>query len=241
MRLDKAITLRGLSRSEAKKALSAGRVCVNGQTEKNGARILSDGDGVTLDGEGIALKQHTHLMLNKPAGVLTATEDPHGDTTVIDLLPPQLKKRKLGPVGRLDKDVTGLVILTSDGVLAHRLISPKQNIEKQYTAQVEGRLDDSCVQAFAAGMQFKDFEAKGARLEIISASEDGSLCRVYITEGKFHQVKRMLAAVGHEVIRLKRDKIAGLELDAALQPGEWRELTDAEQAHLYRAAGMEQQ
>ena len=235
MRLDKAVSLSGLSRSEAKKALAAGRVCVNGLPVKNPAGILKPGDCVTLDGKQIDLSEHVHIMINKPAGYLTATEDPHGEKTVLDLVDTALRKRGLGPVGRLDKDVTGLVLLTTDGVLAHRLISPKHDVSKVYTALVEGELDESCVKAFAEGMHFAEFDAKPALLEILAPSE----CRVHISEGKYHQVKRMLARVGHEVKALRRDSIGSIVLDNALSEGEWRMLTEEETDALYKSAGME--
>ena len=142
-------------------------------------------------------------------------------------------KRKIGPVGRLDKDVTGLVLMTTDGQLAHRLISPKWEVTKRYRAVVEGKLDEECVLAFKTGIEFKDFTAKPAGLEILSANEDESVCLVYVTEGKFHQVKRMLQAVGHPVKHLHREKIAMIELDESLAEGEWRELTDSEIHDLY--------
>lgn len=239
MRLDKAVTLAGLSRTEAKKALSQGRVSIDGAAEKNGSRLLRGGETVCLDGQAIDLSEHAHIMMNKPAGVLTATEDPRA-ATVCDLLPAAVMKKKPGPIGRLDKDVTGLVLLTTDGVLAHRVISPKQDIWKIYTAHVEGRLDETCVKAFEEGIHFRDFDAKPARLEIVRADESGSVCRVHVSEGKFHQVKRMLAAVGHEVTALNRDRIADIVLDPALEPGQWRYLTPEETAGLYAAAGMEE-
>jgi len=239
MRLDKAVSMAGLTRTEAKKALAQGRVAVDGAAEKNGSRILKDGESVYLDGEKIDLSEHIYIMINKPAGVLTVTDDPRGGATVCDLLPPLVRRRGPGPIGRLDKDVTGLVLLTTDGVLAHRVISPKHDIIKQYTAHTEGRLDETCVESFAAGMHFAEFDAKPAKLEILEAAEEGSVCRVYVSEGKFHQVKRMLERVGHPVTALRRDKIADIELDPALSQGEWRYLTSDETARLYAAAGME--
>ena len=238
MRLDKAVTFAGLSRANAKKAISAGRVSVNGVILKDSGQNVSEADLVFLDGAPVRLKNALHLMLNKPAGFITATEDAKGQSTVLDLIPREFKLKDLGPVGRLDKDVTGLVILTTDGQLAHRLISPKRDIEKMYTATVEGALDEACVKAFYEGIKLSDFVAKSARLEIVSAGADTSVCNVYITEGKFHQVKRMLASVGHPVIKLKRLRISSLWLDERLAEGECRELTYDEETSLYEAAGM---
>ena len=145
-------------------------------------------------------RRHMHLMLHKPAGLLTATTDAR-QKTVMDLLPEELKRRALGPVGRLDKDVTGLLLLTDDGQLAHRLISPKWTVEKVYLARVEGALDASDIQAFQAGIALSDFTARPARLEIL----EPDLGRLTLTEGKFHQVKRMFAARGKPVLRLHRE------------------------------------
>lgn len=239
MRLDKAVSLAGVSRKDAKKILASGRVSVNGKPEKSGSFLLAPGDTVALDGTAIRLKTHVHIMIHKPAGCLTATEDPRGEQTVLDLVPASMRARDLGPIGRLDKDVTGLVILTTDGQLAHRLISPKRGIEKQYTARVEGQLTEAAVRAFAEGMDLGDFETRPARLEILEAFPDHSLCRVYITEGKFHQVKRMLEKAGCPVTALSRQRVAGLTLDEDLPLGKCRYLTEQEEALLYAAAGME--
>ena len=239
MRLDKAVTMAGLSRSEAKEAIRRGRVTLNGGTAKDAALNVNMSDSVCLDGQKLDLKAHRHIMLFKPAGYLTATEDARGDRTVMELIPQSMRFKDLGPVGRLDRDVTGLLILTTDGELAHRLISPKRDVEKQYFARVEGKLGEGDAAAFERGVELKEFKAKPARLTIVSAQEDESLCRVFVTEGKFHQVKRMLLAVGHPVIELKRERIAELELDPALREGECRFLTDSEERVLYAAAQME--
>ena len=178
-------------------------------------------------------------MLNKPAGCLTATEDGRG-ATVMDLLPEPLRKRGLGPVGRLDKDVTGLILLTTDGQLAHRLISPRWKMDKKYLATVEGRLDEACVRRFLEGVPLKDFTCEPAGLRILHAGDEESLCEVTVHEGKYHQVKRMLAACGHPVIALSRRSIAGIELDKSLGEGEWRYLTEEERASLYRLTELEE-
>ena len=175
-----------------------------------------------------------HLMLHKPAGLLTATTDAR-QKTVMDLLPEELKRRALGPVGRLDKDVTGLLLLTDDGQLAHRLISPKWTVEKVYLARVEGALDASDIQAFQAGIALSDFTARPARLEIL----EPDLGRLTITEGKFHQVKRMFAARGKPVLRLHRESVGGVSLDSALECGKFRPLTAEEEGALYALVRME--
>ena len=240
MRLDKAVTMMGFSRSEARQAVRQGRVSVNGRIAADSSLQLRESDCVTLDGQSVDRRLHRHFMVNKPAGCLTATSDPHGKKTVLDLLPQSLHLKDLGPVGRLDQDVTGLVILTTDGELAHRLISPKRGIEKQYFAEVEGKLGKNDILAFKKGISLSDFTAKPARLEILSTSEERSVCRVFVSEGKFHQVKRMLSSLGHPVIMLKREQIAGLQLDESLDEGAYRPLTDEEIALLYGKAGMDQ-
>lgn len=227
MRLDKAVSLSGVTRSEAKKMISSGRVKVNGAPVRDPGMQV-DPANVSIDGEkNTAVSGEIYIMINKPAGVITATED-RKLPVVVDLLPENIRKRKIGPVGRLDRDVTGLVILTTDGQLAHRLISPKWKAEKQYRAKCEGRLQSIDSAIFAAGIELSDFTAKPAKLNIIEAGEEGSVADVILTEGKFHQVKRMFAAIGHPLTALERHRIGCVNLDMSLAPGEWRHLTDQE-------------
>ena len=235
MRLDKALSLAGYTRSEAKALIARGRVCVAGETVRDSGKNVQICD-VTLDGSPIDARQELYLMLHKPAGVVTATEDKRLPT-VVSLLPEIYRRRKIGPVGRLDRDVTGLVLLTTDGQLAHRLISPRWKAEKQYRARCEGALDAGDVEAFAAGLELSDFTAAPAKLEILEAGET-SLADVILTEGKFHQVKRMFAAVGHPLIELKRLRIGCVTLDESLAPGEFRLLTEQEIAGLKRSTQL---
>ena len=227
MRLDKYVSLTGPSRKQARGLILTGRVAVNGAVSRDCALSVSMDDRVTLDGEMLGAKSELYLMVHKPAGMLTATEDAHGQPTVIDLLPDALKKRGPGPVGRLDKDVTGLVLMTTDGQLAHRLISPKRHVEKLYRAVVAGTPDEGDAARFAAGLPLSDFTAMPARLTVVAPGEE-AVCEVIVTEGKFHQVKRMFAAIGHPVLKLSRLSIGGVRLDGALGEGEWRELTEDE-------------
>ena len=236
MRLDKALSLAGHTRSEAKAMIARGRVCVAGEVVRDAGRNVQTGD-VTLDGVPIDAREELYLMLHKPAGVVTATEDKRLPT-VVSLLPEIYRRRKIGPVGRLDRDVTGLVLLTTDGQLAHRLISPRWKAEKQYRARCEGALDEGDVAAFASGLELSDFTAAPARLEILEVWET-SLADVILTEGKFHQVKRMFAAVGHPLISLQRLRIGCVTLDESLAPGEYRPLTDAEIAGLKRMSDLD--
>ena len=239
MRLDKAVATAGMTRSEARKAIAAGRVWVDGRPVRDPAAQVKIED-VRVDGIAPEAPGELYVMVNKPAGVLTATED-RRLPTVLDLLPEALRRRGPGPVGRLDRDVTGLVLLTTDGQMAHRLISPKWKAEKLYRARCEGRLTDADVAAFANGVALSDFTARPARLSIIEAGADGSVADVILTEGKFHQVKRMFAAVGHPLAKLERLRIGCVTLDPALAPGEWRHLTGEEVGGLKEICGMNQE
>lgn len=234
MRLDKMLSSLGVaSRSGCRELLKSGRVRVNGQTIRDGAHSVSEEDGIDLDGRRLDTRLTRHVMLYKPAGVLTAAEDAR-QTTVMDLLPDVYRALGCMPVGRLDKDTTGLLLLTTDGELAHRLIAPNRHVDKIYLAQVEGALTEADAAAFAAGIPLTDFTALPAVLEILSSS-----CgRVTVREGKYHQVKRMFGAVGKPVMQLHRLSFGPVALDDGLKPGEWREMTKEEIARLYRAAGM---
>lgn len=235
MRLDKFLSAQGLSRKQARAAIASGQVSVNGEVQGDPGFILDPISAqVLFQGRALGYRRHMHLMLHKPAGLLTATTDAR-QKTVMDLLPEELKRRALGPVGRLDKDVTGLLLLTDDGQLAHRLISPKWTVEKVYLARVEGALDASDIQAFQAGIALSDFTARPARLEIL----EPDLGRLTITEGKFHQVKRMFAARGKPVLRLHRESVGGVSLDPALECGKFRPLTAEEEIALYALVRME--
>ena len=235
MRLDKAVALSGMTRSEAKRAIAEGRARICGVVARDPAIQVRPED-VTLDGAA-GLSAELHLMVHKPAGVITATED-RRLPTVLDLLPANLRRRELGPVGRLDRDVTGLVLLTTDGQLAHRLISPRWKAEKLYRARCEGTLTQGDVDAFAEGIDLTDFTAKPARLKILEAGPETSLADVILTEGKFHQVKRMFAAVGHPLVALERRRIGCVTLDERLAPGEYRPLTGEEIDGLRALCGM---
>lgn len=230
MRLDKAVSLSGMTRTEAKKAIAAGRVRVNSQIARDPGQQVNLSE-IAIDGAASTAMEEIYIMMNKPAGVITATEDKRLPT-VLDLLPETLRRRKIGPVGRLDRDVTGLVLLTTDGQMAHRLISPKWKAEKQYRARCEGRLETQDIASFAAGIALSDFTAQPARMIILESDSKSSLADVILTEGKFHQVKRMFAAIQHPLIQLKRLRIGCIALDAGLGPGEYRYLCSEEIARL---------
>ena len=240
MRLDKLLSENGMTRSEAKKAIAQGRVTVNGQMARDAGKNVNDTDAVVFAGRGITRRGEFTLMMHKPQGVITATEDPRQET-VLSLVPPKFRRKDLAPVGRLDKDTTGLLLLTTEGQMGHFLISPKRNVEKVYRATVEGRLDEDDVRRMAEGIPLKDFTAKGAKMTILSARDDSSVALLTVTEGKYHQVKRMFGAIGHTVTALHRQQVGPLTLDDDLKEGEVRLLTDAEVHALKVCCGMEEE
>ena len=235
-RLDKLLAGTGKwSRREVKALVRQGLVRVDGRLAACAEDKLDPAAAVvTVAGETISLCRFTYVMLHKPAGVLTATED-RKQPTVLDLLPPELRRIGLAPVGRLDKDTEGLLLLTNDGELAHRLLSPKYHVEKRYFARVDGELSAADAEAFARGMTLGDgLECLPAGLEFLP----GHACIVTLREGKFHQVKRMLAARGAPVLYLKRLSMGPLVLEDSLAAGAYRLLRAEEILALYRACGL---
>ena len=234
MRLDKYLTEMGIgSRSEVKQGIRKGFARVNGETAVRPEFKVDEKDRVTWKGTPVDFVAYEYIMLNKPAGVVSATEDKR-DRTVLDLVK-DARRKDLFPVGRLDKDTEGLLLLTNDGKLAHRLLSPKHHVAKVYYDRVQGVMTEADVQRFKEGFAVDDeLTALPAELEILSVCE-GDTCeiRLKIFEGKFHQVKRMVQAAGKEVLYLKRLSMGPLVLDAALAPGEYRSLTEKEQEALY--------
>ena len=233
-RLDKLLADSGtVTRSEAKALIRAGRVTVDGAVASRAEEKYDPAQSVIcVDGTEVSCAAHRCLMMNKPGGVLSATEDARQET-VIDLLPPALRRQGLFPVGRLDKDTTGLLLLTNDGDLAHRILHPKKHVPKRYRAAVDRTLDAADAAAFAEGITLADGTAcLPARLEILGAH----LALVTVFEGKYHQVKRMFAARGKHVTALKRERIGALSLDPALPPGGFRELSPQEIASLFDGA-----
>lgn len=229
-RLDKLLASTGRwSRSEVRRLVREGRVLVDGRIAASAEEKYDAAAAVfTVDGETLRLREHVYIMLHKPAGVLSATEDGRG-RTVLDLLPAEYRRRGLFPVGRLDKDTEGLLLLTDDGALAHELLSPRKHVDKLYYARVDGALSDADAAAFAAGMTLGDgTRCRPAELALLSENE----ALVTLREGKFHQIKRMFAARGRHVTYLKRLAMGPLRLDESLAPGEWRELTEAEEKML---------
>lgn len=227
MRLDKYLADCGIgTRSEIKKLIRAGNVRVSGLTKVTpDSKIDENTAEVFVDGILVKYRKYIYLMLNKPQGYISATWDKH-KPVVLDLVPEEYLHFEPFPVGRLDIDTVGLCILTNDGGLAHRLLSPVRHVPKTYYARVDGALDNTDIEAFAAGMDLGDFIAKPAALNIINA--EAGEAEVIIAEGKFHQVKRMFEKVGKTVTYLKRTAMNRLPLDEGLAEGEVRELTDDE-------------
>ena len=237
-RLDKLLSSTGLwSRKEVKDMVRQGRVLAEGVPVRRPEEKYDPmTDRIQVDGETVDCAPFVYVMMNKPAGLLSATEDKN-QKTVLDLLPQYLRRRGLFPVGRLDKDTTGLLLLTDDGSLAHELLSPKKHVDKVYLARVEGRVDAADTAALGAGMVLGDgLHCLPAGLEPLG---DGSSCLVTLREGKYHQVKRMLAARGKPVLALKRLSMGPLELDRELEAGEWRMLAAEELEALKRAVGAQ--
>ncbi len=235
-RLDKLLAGTGKwSRREVKALVRQGLVRVDGRLAASAEDKLDPAAAIiTVAGETISLCRFTYVMLHKPAGVLTATED-RKQPTVLDLLPPELRRIDLAPVGRLDKDTEGLLLLTNDGELAHRLLSPKYHVDKRYLARVDGELSAADTEAFARGMTLGDgLECLPAGLEVLP----DRVCIVTLREGKFHQVKRMLAARGAPVLYLKRLSMGPLTLDDSLAAGAYRLLRAEEISALYRVCGL---
>lgn len=232
-RLDKFLVSQNIgSRKEAARLVRGGAVTVNGQTVKDPAQKLDPAvDLVTVDGREVAYRKHLYIMMNKPAGVLSATEDKHAPT-VLDLLPQNLQRRGLFPAGRLDKDTTGLLLITDDGDFAHRMLAPKSHVYKRYQAVTERPVTQEDVGAFAAGIRCGELQFAPARLW--SGEEGGRpVALVEIREGKFHQVKRMFEATGNRVLELRRLAVGGLVLDPSLGPGECRLLSEEEAASVF--------
>jgi len=233
VRIDKMLANLGYgSRKEVKDLLKSGVVKVNEMSVKNGKEQVDPKvDIVTLHGEVIEYKEYIYLMMNKPQGVISATED-HYEKTVIDLLEMEDAVYSPFPVGRLDKDTEGLLLLTNDGQLAHQLLSPKKHVPKTYFAVIDREVTNADVQAFLEGVTLDDgYVTKPGQLKIIKSGIHSNI-ELTITEGKFHQVKRMFEAVGKKVVYLQRISMGPLQLDESLELGEYRELTDEEMTAL---------
>ena len=234
MRLDKYLADMGLgTRSEIKKAVRSGRVSVDGRTVTDPGTKVGPEDAVLFDGTAVTYEPYVYYMLHKPAGVISASED-RRERTCVDLID-ETRRRDLFPVGRLDRDTEGLLLITNDGDLCHRLLTPSRHVDKVYYARISGKVTAEDVRGFASGLQVDaDFRAMPAQLRILR-SDSVSEVEIVIREGKFHQIKRMFRAVGKEVLYLKRLSMGSLTLDPALEAGAWRRLTADELAELRKS------
>ncbi len=224
MRLNAYLARAGVaSRRRADELIVAGRVVVNGEPGELHTRVRS-GDVVEVDGSRVAAQELAHVLLHKPPGVVTTASDPHRRPTVVDLV---AHRARIVPVGRLDADTTGVLLLTNDGPLAHRLAHPRYGVAKVYEATVEGAPGDEALAALRDGIQLEDGKTAPAEVQVLRTGATSTVLELTLHEGRKHQVKRMCAAVGHPVLRLHRSRYAGLEL-GELEPGEWRELTPTE-------------
>ena len=226
MRLDKFLSETGtLSRSESKKAAKSGRICINGLPVRDTSLHISpESDRITLDGAEIKYSRYTYIMLNKPDGLVSATEDER-EETVLSLLPENLQKIGLFPCGRLDKNTLGLLLLTNNGELAHYMLSPSRHVEKTYRFECASPLSQEDVNLLCRGVDIGEKSStREAKVTLFSTASG----EITVTEGKFHQIKRMFLAVENKITFLERTAFAGIPLDASLPRGEWRFLTEEE-------------
>ena len=235
MRLDRYLSeCLQIPRSRSRALLAAGRVCVDGRVCTAADRQLAPGEAVTADGAPLAHSRCVYLMLNKPAGVVSASRDAH-DTTVVDLVQGAYPRRSLFPAGRLDKASTGFVLLTDDGAFAHALLAPRRHVPKTYRVTLDTPLTPEMCAGFAAGVTLADGE-RMAPAECSALTPDARTVRVVLHQGVYHQIKRMFGVYGAGVDALHREAIGGLPLDPALAPGAFRALTEAE----VRAVGVQE-
>lgn len=228
MRLDKFLSEMGMgTRSEVKKSITKGLVQVNGMVQKKPeCKVDPEADEVLFQGQQVRYAAYEYYMLNKPAGVVSATEDAR-DRTVVELISEKFRG-DLFPVGRLDKDTEGLLLITNDGDMAHRLLSPKKHVDKTYFAVIDGKVTEEDIQMFQEGVDIGDDKLTMPAELVILKSDETSEIELTIREGRFHQVKRMFHAVGKEVTYLKRLRMGTLQLDDTLEPGQYRALTKKE-------------
>lgn len=240
MRLDKYLCETGFgTRSQVKDLLKKGQVMVNGEVvKKPELKINETTDQILCQGKKASYQKNIYLMLHKPAGVVSATED-NREKTVLDLVRPEDRKNGLFPVGRLDKDTEGLMLLTDDGELAHRLLSPKKHVDKTYFAKIDGQVTEEHVKQFREGLDIGDEKKTLPAVLTILLSGPVSEIEVTIHEGRFHQIKRMFEAVGCKVTYLKRLSMGSLVLDETLPPEEYRPLTEAELEGLTKQRGTD--
>ncbi len=233
MRIDKILAHLGYgSRKDIKKILKTTHVEVNGVRIKDTKhQVKIDADTISIDGEQVIYNEHVYFMLNKPKGVISATVDPEHQT-VLELIRTEDFRKDLFPVGRLDKDTTGLLLITNDGELAHKLLSPKKHVAKKYSALIDGNVTEEDIEAFHSGVVLNDgYKTLPAEMTVLNSGQYSEI-EIIIQEGKFHQIKRMFLARGKKVVDLKRLEMGSLILDPSLENGQYRPLTDSEQNRL---------
>lgn len=235
-RLQKFLARAGVaSRRKCEELITAGKVAVNGQVVRElGSKVDPHKDRITVDGQPVRIEPHVYILLNKPRGVVTTASDPQGRQTVLDLI--DLPQRVF-PVGRLDMDTSGLLLLTNDGALANGLMHPKHEVDKQYRTEVAGYISDLALARLEAGVELEDGPTAPAEVRLLRRNKEKSLFEITIHEGRNRQVRRMCEKVGHPVLTLKRVKLAFLTLGKTA-PGQWRYLTDQEVDRLFRVAGV---
>lgn len=230
-RLDKILSTQlNITRSQAKTAVRQGMVQINGTMAKNADAKCTDRDVITFDGKNIMYSRFVYIMMNKPKGVISAS-DGKGDTTVIDILPDDMKRRGLFPAGRLDKDTTGFMLITDDGEFAHNILSPSHHITKTYIATLDKPFDDELINDFRQGMILTGEKLLEADVEPLN--DDNTVAKVVLRQGLYHQVKRMFKKHGINVVELKRVKMGNLSLDPSLGEGECRYLSENELKLIY--------
>lgn len=226
-RIDKVISVAlNVSRNDAKACIRKGLVTVNGSVIRDiGKKVDEKSDELFCDGKKISYNKFVYIMMNKPKGVISASEG-GSEKTVVDILPDEMKRKNLFPAGRLDKDTTGFVLITDDGDFAHRILSPKNHIPKTYIAALDKPFDDEVIKAFEKGIELKDSSCMPAKIKALD--ENNMVARVTIKQGMYHQIKRMFAKFGLTVVELERIKMGALELDKSLSPGESRYIMQEE-------------
>lgn len=232
-RLDKLISSQSMmTRSEASKLIKSGCVSVNGNQIRNTAfKADTDNDIIEVNGEKFSYKKHIYIMMNKPDGIVSASRDPK-EKTVIDIVPDRLKRPGLFPAGRLDKDTTGFVLITDDGEFAHNILSPRHHIDKTYLAETSEIINESYLSEMRNGMLLGDEQLLEAEIDLV-CNDNLPVYRIILREGKYHQIKRMIASTNASLISLKRIKMGNLSLDNTLAPGECREITEEEFRLIY--------
>ena len=237
MRLDKFLSVCAVaSRTESKRAVRGGEVFVNGVCARASDMTVDENrDEIFFRGERVVYRKYTYILLNKPDGYVSATDDPK-EKTVLDLLPSEFKKKGLFPCGRLDKNTLGLMLLTDNGELAHRLLSPKNHVEKKYRFRSKFPVSAEDAKRFESGLTLDDgYVTKPAEIELSGEGDEGIIT---LHEGKYHQIKRMLDSLGNKITYLERISFANLTLDSAPPRGEWRYLSEKECAELEKIAGL---